>query len=169
MRFLTGSIKDWEYIMKQAFDCLKPGGILESSEPSFLVESSDGTVNEESAWSGWYNIFERYGSTSGQTFSVVPQNVQVNAMNQAGFQNLEVFECEIPIGAWPQTEEKKKLGKYAETMMQTDMLGCLLWPCTSNGWTYSQIKDYSSRLQKEMDSMRTHPFFRLKSVWGRKL
>ncbi|KAL0929393.1 uncharacterized protein CTRU02_215559 [Colletotrichum truncatum] len=111
MRFLTGSIKDWEYIMKQAFDCLKPGGILESSEPSFLVESSDGTVNEESAWSGWYNIFERYGSTSGQTFSVVPQNVQVNAMNQAGFQNLEVFECEIPIGAWPQTEEKKKLEK----------------------------------------------------------
>ncbi|KAL0929489.1 uncharacterized protein CTRU02_215655 [Colletotrichum truncatum] len=61
IRFLTGSIKDWESIVEQAYHCLEPGGILESSEPSFLVERDDGTVNEKSAWSGWYNIFEQYG------------------------------------------------------------------------------------------------------------
>ncbi|KAK1502281.1 uncharacterized protein CCOS01_17116 [Colletotrichum costaricense] len=49
MRFLTGSVRDWKFLVGEAYRCLKEDGILESSEPSFLIESDDGTVDQTSA------------------------------------------------------------------------------------------------------------------------
>ncbi|KAL4403550.1 hypothetical protein CABS03_15002 [Colletotrichum abscissum] len=80
MRFLTGSVRDWRFLVGEAYRCLKEGGILESSEPSFLIESDDGTVNAESCWYWWSRVFEQYGAQTGQTFSVVQEGIQRRAL-----------------------------------------------------------------------------------------
>ncbi|KAK1502284.1 UMTA [Colletotrichum costaricense] len=60
MRFLTGSVRDWKFLAGEAYRCLKEDGILESSEPSFLIESDDDTVGQTSAWNQWHGVFEEY-------------------------------------------------------------------------------------------------------------
>jgi hypothetical protein len=49
MRWLVGSVDDWNLLFKRAFDCLALGGWLESYEMSTIWESNDGSVTENSA------------------------------------------------------------------------------------------------------------------------
>ncbi|KAK1493085.1 hypothetical protein CABS01_17089 [Colletotrichum abscissum] len=95
MRFLTGSVRDWRFLVGEAYRCLKEGGILESSEPSFLIESDDGTVNAESCWYWWSRVFEQYGAQTGQTFSVVQEGIQRRALEEAHFSNIQEFDYKV--------------------------------------------------------------------------
>ncbi|KAF5025563.1 hypothetical protein F66182_2371 [Fusarium sp. NRRL 66182] len=49
MRWLIGSIADWTALFKEAYKSLKPGGYVESYEPSSCTESDDGT-NPVGGW-----------------------------------------------------------------------------------------------------------------------
>ncbi|KAK1492256.1 hypothetical protein CCUS01_14038 [Colletotrichum cuscutae] len=95
MRFLTGSVRDWRFLVGEAYRCLKEGGILESSEPSFLIESDDGTVNAESCWYWWSRVFEQYGAQTGQTFSVVQEGIQRRALEEAHFSDIQEFDYKV--------------------------------------------------------------------------
>ncbi|KDN62706.1 hypothetical protein CSUB01_08512 [Colletotrichum sublineola] len=169
MRFLAGSVRNWKFTMKEAYRCLRTGGILESSEPSFVIESDDGTVDEHSAWNQWPRIFDKYGKQTGQTFSVVQHGIQKGAIEEAGFSNVEEFNCKIPIGSWPEDREQRQLGQYAQKVMETDALGFIMRPAASIGWTIEQIENYKASLQAEMTSNTTHPWYWFKTVWGCKM
>ncbi|KAK1989708.1 S-adenosyl-L-methionine-dependent methyltransferase [Colletotrichum falcatum] len=169
MRFLAGSVRDWKFTMKEAYRCLRPGGVLGSSEPSFVIESDDGTIDERSAWNQWPRIFDEYGKQTGQTFTVVQLGIQKDAIEEAGFNDVEEFSCKIPIGSWPEDMKQRQLGQYAQAVMETDALGFIMRPATSIGWTMEQIENYSASLQAEMTSETTHPWYFFKTVWGCKI
>ncbi|KAK1989717.1 S-adenosyl-L-methionine-dependent methyltransferase, partial [Colletotrichum falcatum] len=169
MRFLTGSVRDWKFTMNEAYRCLRPGGILESSEPSFAIESDDGTIDEHSAWNQWPRIFDEYGRQTGQTFSVVQLGIQKDAIEEAGFNDVQEFSCKIPIGSWPEDMKQRQLGQYTQAVMETDALGFIMRPATSIGWTMEQIENYNASLQAEMTSGTTHPWYLFKTVWGCKM
>ena len=59
IRFLTGCIADWEALIKVAYRCLKPGGYIESMEPSAYIQSDDNTIEPDSAMGQWGKIFVR--------------------------------------------------------------------------------------------------------------
>ncbi|KAK1710577.1 S-adenosyl-L-methionine-dependent methyltransferase [Colletotrichum acutatum] len=150
MRFLAGSVRDWNFLVGEAYRCLKEGGILESSEPSFLIQSDDGTVNARSSWYQWSRVFEQYGAQIGQTFSVVQEGIQKRALEEAHFSDIRELNYKIPIGRWPRDEEYEWLGRCAQSAIEKDALGFLLRP-------------------SEMGSGLTHPWFWFKKVWGRKM
>jgi len=87
IRFLAGSIGDWYKLFAEAYRVLKPGGILESMEPSPFMESDDGSVkpDDKSAMSQWGPIFVEGGKKIGNTFTIVQDNLQNKAMEAAGF------------------------------------------------------------------------------------
>jgi len=91
MKFLNGSIPDWDFLIQEAFRCLKPGGYLESMEPSTVIQSDDGSVNENTAFSQWGKIFIAGGKKSGRSFSIVEDEVIENAMRRAGFKDVKVW------------------------------------------------------------------------------
>ncbi|KAL4405408.1 S-adenosyl-L-methionine-dependent [Colletotrichum abscissum] len=169
MRFLTGSVRDWEFLVGEAYRCLKEDGILESSEPSFLIESDDGTVDQRSAWNQWHGVFQEYGAQIGQTFSVVQEGIQRRALEEAHFSDIQEFDYKIPIGSWPRDEEYRWLGRCAQSAIEKDALGFLLRPCTSAGWDVGHIENYLAALKAEMGSGLTHPWFLFKKVRGRKV
>lgn len=89
MRWLVGSIADWTSLYKQAYKALKPGGYLESYEPSSCIESEDGTVTETSALNQWGKFFVEGGRAIGRPFTIFEEDIQRKAMEEAGFVDIE--------------------------------------------------------------------------------
>ena len=86
---MTGSIPDWPALFKHAFRCLRPGGYVESHEPSSMIRSDDGTVSEDSALARWGPLFAAAGEKSGRTFTVVDDGLQRKGMEEAGLVDIE--------------------------------------------------------------------------------
>ena len=95
MRWLVGSIDDWDLLFKRAYACLKPGGWLESYEMSTVWESDDGSVGANTALAQWGKFYVEGGKQSGRTFTVVYDDLQRKAMEAAGF--VEIGERDIKV------------------------------------------------------------------------
>ncbi|KAL4728177.1 hypothetical protein ACLX1H_004914 [Fusarium chlamydosporum] len=89
MRWLIGSIAHWTDLFKEAYRSLKPGGWVESYEPSSTVESDDNTVLPGSAMSQWQKFFVEGGRKIGRPFTVFDDDIQRKAMQEAGFVDIE--------------------------------------------------------------------------------
>lgn len=95
MRWLVGSIDDWNLLFRRAFDCLAPGGWLESYEMSTMWESDDGSVTEKSALGQWGKIYIEGGRQAGRTFTVVYDELQRKAMEAAGFVDIQELDLKV--------------------------------------------------------------------------
>lgn len=95
MRWLVGSIKDWTALFKQAYKCLKPGGYIESFEPSSRLQSDDDSVSETSAMSQWGKFFVEGGRILGRPFTVFEDGLQKKAMQEAGFVDIEERDFKV--------------------------------------------------------------------------
>lgn len=97
IRWLIGSVSDWEAVFTEAYKALKPGGYLESFEGAAIVESDDNTVSETSALGQWGKLFINFGESIGRPFTIVPDEVQKKAMQAAGF--VEIDEANYKVRA----------------------------------------------------------------------
>lgn len=80
---------DWTALFKQAYKTLKPGGYIETQEPSIRFESDDGTVNEKTAMGQFGKIFVEGGKKMGRTMTVLEDGIQRKALEEAGFEAIE--------------------------------------------------------------------------------
>ena len=97
MRWLVGSVGDWDALFAQAYRALRPGGWVESFETSPRLYSDDDTVPENSAMSQWSKIFFNFGNSIGRPFTVVDDDIQQNGMRSAGFVDIGVSERKVRI------------------------------------------------------------------------
>jgi hypothetical protein len=95
IRWLFGSIKDWDGLFAQAYKCLKPGGYLESHEPSVQFDSDDGTVHEKTAMGQFGKFFIEGGRKMGRSTTVLEDGVQRKAMEAAGFVGIEEQDFKV--------------------------------------------------------------------------
>ena len=95
MRWLVGAIQDWPALCKQAYAALKPGGWLESYEPSSTFESDDGTVTDDTAVMQWSRIFIEGGKKLGRSFTLFEDETQRKAMEEAGFVGVEKRDFKV--------------------------------------------------------------------------
>ncbi|KAK7413131.1 hypothetical protein QQX98_008017 [Neonectria punicea] len=130
MRWLVGSIKDWAALFKQAYKCLKPGGYLESYEPSSYLQSDDNPVSETSAVSQWGKIFVEGGRKLGRPFTVFEGGIQKKAMQEAGFVDIEERNLKNPFGGWPKDATLREVGSYTQLALEQDAEGTALYMAT---------------------------------------
>ncbi|SPO06261.1 related to TAM domain methyltransferase [Cephalotrichum gorgonifer] len=134
IRYLIGSIGDWEAVFKQAYQAIAPGGWLESQEVSGVYESDDGTVKEMSALDQWGKILHNFGKTIGRSFTIYADGIQRKAMEAAGFVDIHEVNLKTPLGTWPSDPAQKEIGQYTRAVMESDMEGYVLYPATAIGW-----------------------------------
>lgn len=84
MRRLAATICDWNYLCKQAYYCLQPGGCLESYESSFFFRSS-GQRQLSPEITRWNELFGQVGKQSQCSFTIVEDSIQRKSMEEAGF------------------------------------------------------------------------------------
>lgn len=116
VRYLVGSVIDWTALFKEAYKALKPGAWLESFEGSPHMISDDGTVPDKSAISQWGKFFEEGGRTLGRSFLVVDEGIQRKAMEEAGFVDIQEWNCKVGRRCQASLGERKK-EKHAEKLL----------------------------------------------------
>lgn len=95
LRYLLGSIADWDALYGEAYKALAPGGWVEHYEAAPYLESDDGTVGGKHAMGQWGRIFVEGSKGTGRSFTVVPDGVQEEGMRRAGFGEVGVWEFKV--------------------------------------------------------------------------
>ncbi len=85
IRYLFGALPDWMGLFKEAYRVCKPGGWIETVEPSCVLTSDDGSVAEGSPLHQWGKVFIAAGIKSGRTFTIVEDGLQLKGLDEAGF------------------------------------------------------------------------------------
>ena len=94
IRFLTGAIKDWPALFREAYRCCKPGGYVESGEFAPRYYCDDGTANDETI-ELWNSVFEEAGKKLGHSFTVIEDNIQETGIRAAGFEDINAFAYKV--------------------------------------------------------------------------
>ncbi|KAF7554469.1 hypothetical protein G7Z17_g2896 [Cylindrodendrum hubeiense] len=169
IRFLSGCIADWTALFKQAYRCLKPGGIIETMEPSAHIQSDDNTIEESDAMGQWGKIFVEGGQKIGRTFTVFQDKVQNKSLEEAGFVDLHEHKYKSPIGSWPKDLKLREIGQYVQLAMEADFEGLIVFMTNVLGnWTKEDIQVYIAHLRREIRSGKKHGWYWQKIVWARK-
>lgn len=95
IRYLYGSIADWNELFKEAYRVTKPGGWVETMEPSSMFHSDNDTVVPGTAMYEWGRVLNEGGRKSGRPFSVLEDNLQQKGLEAAGFVDLKVVEGQV--------------------------------------------------------------------------
>ncbi|KAH8162460.1 hypothetical protein CIB48_g5778 [Xylaria polymorpha] len=169
MRWLLGAIPNWYTLFREVFQALKPGGIFESKESSAMIQSDDGTVPHGSAMDQWGRVFAEAGRKFGRSFQPVEDNVQVKAMEAAGFVDIKVYNMKTTLGPWAADAKHKEIGQYARLALEQDIEGFIMYMWTTVlGWTREEIAVYAAHLRRELRSPHCHPYYPQRVVVGRK-
>ncbi|KAJ8127615.1 hypothetical protein O1611_g6021 [Lasiodiplodia mahajangana] len=169
MRWLIGAIPDWYALFREVYQTLKPGGIFESKESSCIIQSDDGTVPYGSALDQWGRVFSEAGRKFGRSFQPLEENLQVLAMEAAGFVDIKVYDMKTTIGPWPADRKHKEIGQYARLALEQDIEGFIMYMWTNVlGWTREEIAVYAAHLRRELRSPNFHAYYPQRVVIGRK-
>ncbi|KAH7006931.1 S-adenosyl-L-methionine-dependent methyltransferase [Ilyonectria destructans] len=168
IRYLVGTIPDWTELFKHAYKGLQPGCYLESFEASPTIESDDGTVTPESAMGQWADIFIEGSKSTGRTFTVIADNLQRKAMEEAGFVDIEEWNFKCPLSPWPKDPKLKEMGQFGQLFATQDTEGLLTFVANVLGWSLERFHVYISQFRREIRDRRNHPYFRIRVLWGRK-
>lgn len=95
MRFLLGSISDWDTLFAEAYRTCSPGGWVESFEASAVAKSDHEEIPDSAAISQWTKFLVEGGKKMGRSFTVVDDELQRKAMEKAGFVNIEEHNWKV--------------------------------------------------------------------------
>jgi SAM-dependent methyltransferase len=187
MRYMYGSVADWDALFAEMYRATKPGGWVETMEPSSQFESENNTVVPGTALYEWGKVFYEAGRKSGRTFSVVEDGIQEKGLTAAGFVDVKVIEGKVgcqtyafqgfaltdslqsPLNGYMKEKKWKDIGMYSQVAFEQDIEGYTLFIFTRiMGWTPEQTRVYAAAFRKQLRDPNCHPYFRYKVVIGRK-
>ncbi|RSL75873.1 hypothetical protein CEP52_017821, partial [Fusarium oligoseptatum] len=153
LRYLFGSITDWNALFSNAYRVCKPGGWVESYEPTVVAESDDDTIPPGSAHSEWGKFFIEGAKKMGRSCTVVEDDVQRKSMEATGFVDLQYVDKKVPIGGWPRDPKQKEIGQYLQASLEQDLEGYVLYMASQLlGWTKEEVSVYCAQFRREIRS-----------------
>ncbi|KAM5386936.1 hypothetical protein ACJZ2D_000229 [Fusarium nematophilum] len=172
MRYLFGAIKDWTALFKDAFRVLKPGAWVESCESEPTTHSDDGTVADDgkTALGGtWGKMFVEGGKVTGCSLAVISEDLQMKAIKEAGFVDIQEAVYKVPFGSWPKDPRLSEIGQFAKMSLESDLVGYsqMIWHQILK-WPADEYEVFLMQVRKDLKNKKLHPYFKVRHVWGRK-
>ncbi|KXX74046.1 Demethylmenaquinone methyltransferase [Madurella mycetomatis] len=168
MRWLFGSIKDWDELYAQAYRALKPGGWIESHEASVIFHSDDGSVNDKTAMGKFGQFFIDGGKKMGRSMTIVEDGIQRKGIEAAGFVNIHEEDIKSPFGDWPKDPKMKEIGSFQRLATSNDTAGSMHYMGNLLGWSPEEVIVYAANLRREFRSPHIHAYYMQKIVWAQK-
>ncbi|KAG5660131.1 hypothetical protein KAF25_003653 [Fusarium avenaceum] len=172
MRYLFGAIADWTALFKEAYSATKPGGWVESCESEPMTHSDDGTVANDglTALGGiWDKVFIEGGRITGCSLSVLTEDLQMKAMKEAGFVDIQEAFYKVPFGSWPKDARLAEIGQFAKLSLESDLVGYsqMIWQEVLK-WPAHEYQIFLHQVRQDLRNKKLHPYFEVRFVWGRK-
>ncbi|PCD43169.1 hypothetical protein AU210_002271 [Fusarium oxysporum f. sp. radicis-cucumerinum] len=124
IRYLFGSIKDWNSLFREAYRCCAPGGWVQSGEADVTFRSDNGTTELEPIFKTYQKLFEDGSRILGNPFFV--HDLQLEAFKEAGFTDVETADYKFPIGGWPKDPKLAEVGRFVKATLENDLEGYTL-------------------------------------------
>ncbi|KAI1488411.1 S-adenosyl-L-methionine-dependent methyltransferase [Biscogniauxia mediterranea] len=104
-RSIAGGVRDWPALLRQAYEKLKPGGLLELTEIAISIHDFDGKFADAELCPGFLKLWRDLSKEVNMEFDPTPQATEW--LLEAGFEKI-VQQTEIlPLGNWAQDEKLK--------------------------------------------------------------
>ncbi|KAL1966353.1 hypothetical protein VTN77DRAFT_4495 [Rasamsonia byssochlamydoides] len=165
-RYLAHSIKDFRKLLRQCFNCTKPGGWVEFQDWDAMLKSEDGTT-KGTAIERFYNevlsAFEKAG------YCTRPGPSLEQWFREAGFVDIHVQKYRIPMGAWPKDPHYKKLGIW--NLLQAEPgyhAGAMAVLTRFESWSPEEVTVLAAQAVSDTKNPKIHAVFDFYVVYGRK-
>jgi len=110
IRELLGSVPDWDYLFRQTYHAIKPGGWVEIQEHSVSAVSDYGTCGPDAFFSRWGRIVTELGEKTGHSFTIWSQSKDF--VEKAGFVDVVETRFKWPMNGWSKNSKLKELGMW---------------------------------------------------------
>lgn len=150
IRELFGSIPDWNYLLSQALNAMKPGGWVEVLEHSVLAVSDYGTCGEDAMFTKWGRIAEELGKKTGASFSVWSETKDF--VEKAGFVDVVQHRYKWPMNGWSRNKKLKELGMWNQLRLFNGVEDFTLRPLTQTAGVYSPVPFRETCVDQKFDS-----------------
>ena len=158
-KIMAGSIRDWPAYVKQIFDNLKPGGLVEFADWDYTPFMPDGNPDtRENAVVQWHRLMmdtclEKTGATTKPGPSIKQWVID------AGFTDVEEVVHKVPIGGWAKDPKLKEIGRYYKFSLDEGIEGISLALFTRlAGMSVQQAMVTNSMFRQAMKEI---PFYHL--------
>ena len=157
-RYLADSIRDWPRLMRQAYACTKPGGWVKFQDWDCMIESHDGTIQEDSSLWIWHKtVLGRIEATNTGR----PGPLLEGWIRDAGFVNVVVRKFAIPHNIWPKDERLQRVGALNlfqwEQGIEGISIGCLSRAISDEPvWSMEEIRVLMAQAKADARNRRFH-------------
>ncbi|RTE83032.1 hypothetical protein BHE90_002462 [Fusarium euwallaceae] len=170
IRYLQGSIEDWDKLYGQVYKALKPGGWFQHIEPDLqmLSQNPDIIVDEKHIFSRWAQVFNEVGQKINRTFDFTDRKQEKMAQT-AGFSNITYQAHKIPVGRWPKDKKKKELGSFVGLSFSQALDGFVKMPlCEILGWSPEEMQMFGVEMRRVLMDPKTQATGCVFSMYGQK-
>ena len=153
-RFMAGAIANWPGLIRQIYDALQPGGIIECQDGDFMTYSEDGSTR--GSWlEKWNTDFVAAAKQGGR---IVQPGLQLETwIREAGFEDVHHERLRIPVGIWPKDKQLKEVGAFNLVQLREGVEGFSMALFTRVlNWSSDEVQVLLSKVRKDLDNRNIH-------------
>jgi len=166
-RYLMNGLKNYKWVIEQAFKNATPGGWVEFQDMTVDFKSDDGTLRYDSRILEWQRIGLRAQDELGVEHA--PGTKLEGWFKDVGFVNIQHRLIKLPWGHWPRDPDMKEIGVYNLQQLLNGADAFTLRPfCEILGWSEEEVKVFMIGVRKELKDPRIHGYYEFHVVYGQK-
>ncbi|KAF8458681.1 S-adenosyl-L-methionine-dependent methyltransferase, partial [Terfezia claveryi] len=153
MRCLSGCFRNWEFVLSNAYDAMKPGGYFEFQDYGCELFTSDGTPqtteDPKRPFTRWLlNIIQAADKLERPL--VIGRKMK-GMMEKAGFVDVVESTAIWPLGAWPKDKGLKEIGKWGLLGITDSLYPFAVRLLTkASGWSKEEVLQLCEEVEKEL-------------------
>ncbi|KAK2808582.1 hypothetical protein FQN50_004614 [Emmonsiellopsis sp. PD_5] len=167
MRHLGGSISNWDKVLSQSFENLKPGAWLEIQEPAAWFSSDDDTLSRVPASIQYQTLCNEAAKSYGKEINMAHKIKQL--VIDAGFVDVQEEIHKVPIGPWAKDRKLKEIGRF---FLEQSTLGIDAYVLGFIGqvldWSQTECEVLAAKVKAELRSPKNHIYINTHFITARR-
>ncbi|KAL2007032.1 hypothetical protein VTN00DRAFT_8470 [Thermoascus crustaceus] len=165
-RYLCHSIKDFKKLIKQCYNCTKPGGWVEFQDWDARIRSEDGTLKGtalEKYYTQVVDAFEKAG------YPASPGRLYKEWFTEAGLVDIQVKKYPVPMGVWAKDPHYKEIGAWLRVAVSEGFEAAAMAVLTRHeSWKPEEVKVLAEGARNDLKDRKIHAIMDFWVVYGRK-